>query len=83
MTRENERFVDELVASGRFLSREAVLDQAVQVLREQMEHNGDDGARQLTAHEWCDRFDQWAESHAALPRAADDSRKSIYAGRGE
>jgi Arc/MetJ-type ribon-helix-helix transcriptional regulator len=79
MTRENERFVDDLVASGRFRSREAVLDQAVQVLREQIKHNGDE----LTAREWCDRFELWADGHAALDRAADDSRESIYAGRGE
>jgi Arc/MetJ-type ribon-helix-helix transcriptional regulator len=83
MSLENERFVDDLVASGQFASREAVLDQAVQLLRVEFEQNGGICTGDLTAQEWCDRFDQWADSHKTLPHEADDSRESIYAGRGE
>jgi|CXWL01.1.fsa_nt_gi Arc/MetJ-type ribon-helix-helix transcriptional regulator len=83
MSLENESFVDGLVAAGQFASREAVLDLAVQLLRGELQKNGDDLSGGLTAREWCDRFDQWADSHKALPCEADDSRESIYAGRGE
>ena len=37
----------------------------------------------LTAQQWVADFHRWAESHRRLPHEADDSRESIYAGRGE
>jgi hypothetical protein len=37
----------------------------------------------LSAEEWVARFRAWAESHQPLPVIADDSRESIYKGRGE
>ena len=36
-----------------------------------------------TARQWVADFHRWAESHRRLPHEADDSRESIYAGRGE
>jgi hypothetical protein len=33
--------------------------------------------------EWTRAFHQWATSHKVLPVIADDSRESIYEGRGE
>ena len=33
--------------------------------------------------EWAKAIKQWAESHAKIDKPADDSRESIYAGRGE
>jgi len=42
------------------------------------------GARQeLSIDEWVAQFRAWAASHKPLPIIADDSRESIYAGRGE
>ena len=38
---------------------------------------------ELTPEEWVKDFRQWAESHRPLPHPADDSRDSIYEGRGE
>lgn len=32
---------------------------------------------------WISMLRAWAASHATLPTVADDSRESIYAGRGE
>ena len=72
MSLENESFVDGLVATGRFASREAVLDQAVQLLRGELQQNGGDVSSDLTAQEWCDRFDQWADSHKTRSHEADD-----------
>jgi hypothetical protein len=36
-----------------------------------------------TTAEWVARFRAWAESHAKRDIAIDDSRESIYAGRGD
>lgn len=38
---------------------------------------------ELTAEQWVADFERWAESHRHLPHEADDSRESIYEGRGE
>lgn len=36
-----------------------------------------------SSESWCSAWRAWAASHATLPTVADDSRESIYAGRGE
>jgi hypothetical protein len=33
--------------------------------------------------EWSRAFQEWVQSHLALESIADDSRESIYSGRGE
>ena len=80
---ENERFIDEIVASGRFESRSGALDEAVRLLYKEIRENGRNGTDALTATEWCERFETWAAGHRQLPQEADDSRESIYSGRGE
>ncbi len=80
---ENDQFVNDLVASGQYADRDAVLDQAVQLLRAELQQNGNDASSGFTAREWCGRFERWADSHQPLPHEADDSRESVYAGRGE
>jgi hypothetical protein len=37
----------------------------------------------LPAEEWAAQFRAWVASHRPLPALADDSRESIYEGRGE
>jgi hypothetical protein len=37
----------------------------------------------LTTEQWVAEFRAWTASHRHLPHEADDSRESIYAGRGE
>lgn len=83
MSLESEQFINEIVALGRFKSRHDAIDQAIQLLRSEMQQNGEKPADALTAQEWCERFETWAASHRHLPHEADDSRESIYAGRGE
>ena len=79
---ENQNFVERLVASGHFASREEAVNEAVRRLRTELECERAP-ATQLSAAEWCEWFERWAASHRALPREADDSRESIYAGRDE
>jgi hypothetical protein len=39
--------------------------------------------RQVRPDQWVNEWRAWASSHASLPSLADDSRESIYSGRGE
>lgn len=43
----------------------------------------EDNHSALSADQWLTEFRQWVASHSPLPYEADDSRESIYAGRGE
>jgi len=45
--------------------------------------NGSQPAEELTHVQWSAKLRAWAASFPALPHVADDSRESIYAGRGE
>jgi hypothetical protein len=40
-------------------------------------------ASELSAEAWIARFNAWAESHPRRDIEIDDSRETIYAGRGE
>ena len=40
-------------------------------------------AATLSANEWAVQFRAWIASHQSLATPADDSRESIYEGRGE
>jgi hypothetical protein len=55
---------------------------ALRVLEEQLVTPAQT-ALPASADEWIADIRAWAESHRRLPRDADDSRESIYAGRGE
>lgn len=46
-------------------------------------HSGASKAEAGSTEQWIAEFDAWASSHKPLPMEADDSRESIYAGRGE
>lgn len=80
---ENEQFIAEVLASGRFASRHDAMNEAVRLLRGELHENGQTHPNSLTAAEWCQWFETWAASHRELPHEADDSRESIYSGRGE
>jgi hypothetical protein len=42
-----------------------------------------DGPEELSPEEWVKSFRRWVESHRDVPHPVDDSRESIYEGRGE
>jgi Arc/MetJ-type ribon-helix-helix transcriptional regulator len=81
MSLENEQVLEALVASGRFPSRQDALDEAVRLLRQEVQANGHAASDALTAVEWCERFEKRASGHRALKRPADDSRETIYSDR--
>lgn len=80
---ETEKLVDELVAAGCFKNRQAVIDEAIRLLRDDLQANGRQHTAEVSAEDWCARFESWAASHRPLPHKADDSRERIYEGRGE
>lgn len=69
---ETQSFIDDLIASGRFESRQAAIEEAVRRLREELDANGQDRAGHLSAQQWCEQFEMWVISHRALPQEADD-----------
>ena len=83
ISQETQHLLDELVSSGHFRDHDAAIEEAVHRLREELETNGRDERHRPSAEEWCEQFEQGASSHRRLPQIADDSRESIYAGRGE
>lgn len=83
MSLESEQFIDEVVAARRFENRHEALDEAVRLLRSEIQKDSKKPADLLTATEWCEWFEKWASSHRSLSHEVDDSRESIYAGRGE
>jgi hypothetical protein len=64
------------------LSEEAIraVESLVVSLREQ---HGPPRSRYRSHEDWSKAFHDWVNSHRKLDRIADDSRESIYAGRGE
>lgn len=86
---DNELFLNQVVATGRFASREEALNEAVAAFRIRAE------ARQLaagapsvdpkkmSAEEWIKNLREWSASHPHATHFVDDSRESIYEGRGE
>lgn len=83
LSHDNQDFIDDVVVSGRFSNPSAAINEAVQLLRNEIENHGQESVDEIAAPEWCERFERWAESHRHLAHEADDSRESIYAGRGE
>lgn len=82
---DNELFLNQVVATGMYPSREEALNQAVQALREKTHlcvHAGSD-KKKLTPEEWIKDLREWSDSHPPVTHFVDDSRESIYEGRGE
>ena len=84
ITQENEHYIDEAVASGRFSSRDEVLNTAIRLLREDSCYGKlECGTESLPADKWIEQVRAWAASHRRVDYPIDDRRESIYAGRGE
>ncbi len=75
---KTEGLIDKLVASGHFTSRDAVVDEAVRLLRDKLNSDSQSKRARFSARGWCEQFDAWAASHRPLPHEAADSRESIY-----
>ncbi|MBA4105431.1 MAG: hypothetical protein C0485_06705 [Pirellula sp.] len=79
LTSDNERFLEQAVATGVFPSREDALNQAVQALREKTKVVVDKNpAMKQSTEEWIKDIKEWADSHRPVHTFVDDSRESIY-----
>lgn len=81
---ENERFIQQAIAEGRFASRDEAINQAVQLLRadgDTVRAHPPDEAR--SADEWIHSLRNWAASHRPVNHPVDFDRESIYSNRGE
>ena len=61
---------------------QALEDIALQAIEEQLVES-EQPVSQVAAEQWVANLRAWAASHSPLPIEADDSRESIYSGRGE
>ncbi len=59
------------------------LQRLVETIRKGAGANSAPSAREETAEEWIARLVAWVESHPKRVIEIDDSRESIYEGRGE
>lgn len=76
------RLREQAAAAGKDLAS-FVLEAVEEKLAVATDASSDNGHEELSKDQWITRFRRWAASHRALPYEADDSRDSIYAGRGE
>lgn len=80
---DNEAFLARVVATGQFPTREAALDEAVRLLRQQPSQPPATPATPKSAAEWIRSLEEWSDSHPRVSHFVDDSRDSIYEGCGE
>jgi hypothetical protein len=84
LSSENERYLEQAVSAGVFPTREAALNRAVEALREKTKAVPSKVIQpKLSGEEWAQAFREWAASHPRTTHFVDDSRESIYEGRGE
>jgi Arc/MetJ-type ribon-helix-helix transcriptional regulator len=78
---EDERILKDAVSSGQFKNAHEALAEALQLLSEK---TADQNGIALAADAWRNRFKQHLTSTPATAATfVDDSRESIYEGRGE
>ena len=79
---ENEQVLKDAVSSGQFGSVEEALSEALRIFRAQTTNGA--GGVMLPLDEWQDRFKEHLASTPVTQTVfVDDSRESIYEGRGE
>jgi Arc/MetJ-type ribon-helix-helix transcriptional regulator len=79
--REYESLLSEAVASGAFADPESALRHALELLADE-QHEWPKPRPSEDSSSWAARFRAWAASHPRIEHFVDDSRESIYEGRG-
>lgn len=81
VSKEVETFINAAVQSGRYASPDDMITKlVVEDARHTQAHA--DGP-QDAPEAWMRRLHAWVDTHPSRPLTLDDSRESIYAGRGE
>jgi hypothetical protein len=80
----NEKTMSAIIdASGLPESVVSDIRQLVTTLKGQLTDTNSPGLQSETREEWVNRLTAWAQSHPKRSIEIDDSRESIYSGRGE
>jgi Arc/MetJ-type ribon-helix-helix transcriptional regulator len=80
---ENERYIQQAIAEGRFTSRDEAINQAVQLLRADGDVVRIATRPSTSTDEWIANLRNWAANHRPVARPVDFDRETIYSGRGE
>lgn len=76
-----EAILQDAVSSGAFASKEEALKHALDLLA--VEQRAPVQKTKLSHQDWMKKVREWSESHGDVSHFIDDSRESIYEGRGE
>jgi phenylpyruvate tautomerase PptA (4-oxalocrotonate tautomerase family) len=80
MTNQDAQQLERIVSKMTDEQKRSLIDR----LTESLQTNGNGGdPSSMTAEEWIARMKAWAARHPRVDHFVDDSRESIYAGRGE
>jgi Arc/MetJ-type ribon-helix-helix transcriptional regulator len=81
LSEHSKRFLETLVESGCFTDQDAAMEQAIQLLEQELQYRQlANRPSDLSYEEWSRRFRNWVESHPPIGHFVDDSRDSIYSG---
>jgi Arc/MetJ-type ribon-helix-helix transcriptional regulator len=78
---ETERLINAAVQSGRYASADEMIAKLIQ--EDARRSHTRAASPQESPDQWADRLQAWVDTHPSRPITIDDSRESIYAGRGE
>ena len=79
---ENEKLLSDVVASGKFETRDDAIAEALHLLRTHTKNETSEKCDILPPDEWLKEFDRITESRKCGNPKMDDSRESIYGDRG-
>jgi Arc/MetJ-type ribon-helix-helix transcriptional regulator len=81
VSKDVENFINAAVQSGRYASADEMITRLVEEDARRSQARAD--APQESPDQWALRLQAWVDTHPSRSIAIDDSRESIYAGRGE
>ena len=80
---ENQKLLRDAVDTGQFQTEDEALTEALRLLHNQSAQGTSKDTQLLPPDEWIDAFHTWSRKQRAGNPNMDDSRESIYEGRGE
>jgi Arc/MetJ-type ribon-helix-helix transcriptional regulator len=81
ISKDVENVISAAVQSGRYASADEMITRLVEEDAQRAQPRAD--VPQETPDQWALRLQAWVDTHPSRPLTIDDSRESIYAGRGE
>ena len=81
LSKDVESSINAAGQSGRDASADEMIAKLIEEDARRSQARGD--SPQESPDQWADRLQAWVDTHPSRPITIDDSRESIYAGRGE